>query len=309
MDFITVPALSVFVLPTLSAYSSRLNLLFFYMSWTTLVLSLPALRIEMMGTLVARLVFWIIPSCTFFLFDALVPNLAVNLKEGGEGALPSGSRRHRASRHIFFVPGVCLANFVLSFGCQWLFEQGLEYIKFRPAVQVTIAVPLPWHIATHLFLGFLFREILSYSVHRWLLHSRQPALAWIVKQHNSWFHALRGALPLTAHYDHPLAYLLHTFLPMYIPVYYLRFHAITFFIYTVLISIEETFTYSGYSIIPFSILQGTASRVNMHLSDSRRYFGRLGLVDFFLGTGALLGGLAGLGGGGGGGDDDRGRRR
>ncbi|KAL2818278.1 hypothetical protein BJX63DRAFT_429213 [Aspergillus granulosus] len=308
MDFITVPFLSIFVLPSLSAYSSSLNLLFFYMSWTTLVLSVSALRIEMIGTLVARLLFWVIPSCIFFLFDALAPSVAFNLKGGGEDGLPSGSKRHRASGHIIQIPGICLANFLLSIICQLLFEHTLvRYLNFRPAVQATIAIPLPWHIASHLFFGFLLREILSYNVHRWILHSPHRALAWVVKQHGQWFHGLRGTLPLTAHYDHPVPYILHNFLPMYLPVYCFRFHAITFIIYTIIISVEETFTYSGYSIIPTPILQGTASRVNMHLSsDGKRYFGRFGLVDFVMGTGALFGGLAGLGGSG---DDDRGRRR
>ncbi|KAL3449590.1 hypothetical protein BJX65DRAFT_294624 [Aspergillus insuetus] len=305
MDFLTVPLLSVFVLPTLSAYSSRLNLLFFYMSWTTLVMSLSDVRIELVGTLMARLIFWIIPSCIFFLFDSLAPNTAANLKEGGEAGLPSGSRRHRASAYIFQVPGMCLANFVLSFLLQLAWEKTMIYLRFRPAVQVTIAVPMPWDIANHLFWGFLLREILSYSVHRFVLHSNQPGLDVIANSHDNWFHSLRSPLPLTAHFDHPVPYVLHNFLPMYIPVHFFRFHMVTYLIYIVIISIEETFTYSGYSILPISMLQGAASRVSGHLSsDGRKYFGRIGLADLVMGTGEFLGGLVG----GRGVEDDRRRR-
>jgi hypothetical protein len=101
-------------------------------------------------------------------------------------------------------------------------------------------------------------------------------------------------------------YILHNFLPMYIPVHFFRFHMVTYLIYIVIISIEETFTYSGYSILPISMLQGAASRVNGHLSsDGRKYFGRIGLADLVMGTGEFLGGLVG----GRGVEDDRRRRR
>ncbi|KAL3463311.1 hypothetical protein BJX64DRAFT_257515 [Aspergillus heterothallicus] len=160
MDFLTVPILSVFVMPILSEYSSRLNLLFFYMSWTTLVVSLRASRIEMLSTLITRIVCWIIPSCIFFIFDALAPGVAVKLKEGGESGLPSGSKKHRAiSRYIWKIPGVCLLNFVGTYLLQWVIELMFDKFTFQRVVQVKIAVPLPWHIATDVILGLMLREV------------------------------------------------------------------------------------------------------------------------------------------------------
>ncbi|KAI9373060.1 hypothetical protein BJX61DRAFT_533460 [Aspergillus egyptiacus] len=289
MDFLTIPFISVFVLPTLSSYSTRINVLFFYMTWTTLVLAHDALRVELFGTLAARLVFYVLPSLLFYIFDSAAPGTAVIFKERGEAGLPSGNKRRSPSLSDLRIAAWSIANLALSIAVQI----GLEALlmktpRLRPAVKTTIRVPMPWIIAKDVLLGFLVREVLVYTIHRTIIHSSQPLLRPITTLHRKWHHSLRAPFPLTAHYDHPLTYLIVVFIPMYVPVFLFHFHMTTFLVYTVLISIEETFTFSGYYILP-SMLGGIARRMELHLANGgKSYFGRWGFIDLIAGSGRYI---------------------
>ncbi|KAL5002704.1 hypothetical protein BDV10DRAFT_191473 [Aspergillus recurvatus] len=295
MDFLTI----FFVLPTVSDYSTRINVLFFYMTWTTLVMSHNALRLELWGTLLVRLMFFFLPSIVFFIFDTAAPGTAVSFKERGEAGLPTGSKRTKPTLKEVKIAGWAVANFALSFTLQMMLEGLLiKTPGLRPAIQTSLSIPMPWKITTQLFWGFLAREILSYAIHRFILHSKLQVFAYIVKCHKSWYHSLRTPFPLTAHYDHPAAYLLSTFLPMYLPALFLRFHMITFVVYIAIISLEETFVFSGYYVMPSFLLVAAARRVEGHLAaDGRSYFGRWGIVDILGGTGGYGDNAAGGGGG------------
>lgn len=65
-----------------------------------------------------------------------------------------------------------------------------------------------------------------------------------------------------------------------------RFHMLTYTLYLTLISIEETFAYSGYTIMPTSFfLGGIARRTDMHLlGDAEGNFGPWGVLDWICGT-------------------------
>ena len=91
---------------------------------------------------------------------------------------------------------------------------------------------------------------------------------------------------MSATYDHPAAYFVRTFLPMYLPAVLFRFHLLTYMVYTAFISIEETFAYSGYSTVPTNfILGGIARRTENHvLCGGEGNFGPWGLVDWLTGT-------------------------
>ena len=80
--------------------------------------------------------------------------------------------------------------------------------------------------------------------------------------------------------------LLTRFLPAYLPAVLFRFHLLTYHLYIALISIEETFAYSGYSVLPSSfILSGIARRTDAHLlSKGKGNFGPYGLMDWICGT-------------------------
>src|SRR5438552_12155706 len=60
--------------------ASSLNLFFFYLTWATLVLSQPPLRLELVGSFVIRIIFYWIPTFLFTVFDGLMPGLSNDLK-------------------------------------------------------------------------------------------------------------------------------------------------------------------------------------------------------------------------------------
>ena len=104
--------------------------------------------------------------------------------------------------------------------------------------------------------------------------------------HASWQHTVPAPFSLVAHYDHPIAYLVHVFLPTYLPTVLLRFHLLTYLLYLAVVSLEETLAYSGYNILPSAfILGGIARRQEKHLmGGGHGNYGCFGLVDIAVGT-------------------------
>ncbi|KAL4905986.1 hypothetical protein BDW74DRAFT_177677 [Aspergillus multicolor] len=257
MDFLIV----LVVLPLVSYYSTRLNVLIFNIAWATLYTAHTALWLEIWGTLLVRLVFYFLPSIIFFIFDVAAPGVAVWCKEYGEAGLPTGSKRSWPKKKEAIIVGCAVGNFALGLVVQYFLERFLTR-TWRPAVTATLVVPSLWTLTRQLFFGFVLREALTYAIHRWVLHSKESVCASLVKLHKSWYHDLRTTFPLTAHYDHPPIYMLSIWLPMYLPVLLLRFHTVTFLLYTLLISLEEVFVFCGYCVAEFPfIYSGAPCRV------------------------------------------------
>ncbi|BCR86225.1 sterol desaturase family protein [Aspergillus chevalieri] len=285
MDAIlSLPVLSVFLIPTLSSYSTSLNLVFFYMTWSTLVLSHPPLRVELFGTIIVRLIFYVIPSLLFFLFDILTPSAAVVVKAQGDAGLPSGSRRGKIRLKEIKIAGWAILN--LAFGIA--LQGGIELIRTKifvlpSSLKVSMKLPMPGEMLKDMVCATLGREVLAYIIHRYVLHRGNNIAA---QQHQSWYHSLHAPFPLTAHYDHPLAYLLVNFIPTYLPAMLLRFHMLTYVAYLTIVSIEETFAFSGYTVMPTSFfLGGIARRTDIHLlSGAEGNFGPWGIMDWICGT-------------------------
>ena len=124
---------------------------------------------------------------------------------------------------------------------------------------------------------------MTYVFHRYGLHSEQSPLT---KTHANWQHTVPAPFSLVAHYDHPIAYLIHVFLPTYLPAVIFRFHLLTYLLYLAVVSLEETFAYSGYNVLPSAfVLGGIARRQEKHLrGGGNGNYGCLGLVDFAMGT-------------------------
>ncbi|KAL9101901.1 MAG: hypothetical protein Q9163_002896 [Psora crenata] len=156
-------------------------------------------------------------------------------------------------------------------------------LRVRSALRIATVLPMPWSIAKELLLGLVLREILTYALHRYVLHG--PGLR-LAKWHKRWQHSMTAPFSFVAHYDHPLAYLVHVFLPMYIPAVLLRMHLLTYQIYLAIVSLEETFSHSGYNILPTAfILGGIARRHERHLmGNGEGNFGCFGLSDFVMRT-------------------------
>ncbi|KAL8767024.1 MAG: hypothetical protein Q9194_006112, partial [Teloschistes cf. exilis] len=281
---LSVPALSFLIIPTFSSYSTSLNLLFFYVTWSTLILSNSPLKIEILGTLGIRVLFYLLPALGFLAFDAATPNLAVSLKEHGETALPMGEEQGGPKGRWWKVALISTANVLLGVamqsGVELLFTRILH---IRSALKVTTTLPMPWAIAIDLIRGLFLREILSYVLHRYALHHPDSPLT---EYHMNWQHTITAPFAFVANYDHPLAYFVRVFLPTYLPALLFRFHLLTYHMYLAVVSLEETFAYSGYNVLPSGlILGGIARRQERHLmGEGKGNYSCLGIMDFVVGT-------------------------
>ncbi|KAL8839417.1 MAG: hypothetical protein Q9170_001757 [Blastenia crenularia] len=281
---LSIPALSFLLIPTFSSYSTSLNLLFFYVTWSTLILSNSPLKVEVLGTLSIRVLFYLLPALGFLAFDGAAPNLAVKVKEQGETALPMGDEQGGPKGRWWKVALVSTANVLLGVAIQ----SGVELfftkvLHIRSALRISTSLPMPWAIAIDLIRGLFLREILSYALHRYALHHPDSPLT---DYHMNWQHTISAPYSFVANYDHPLAYIVHVFLPTYLPALLFRFHLLTYHMYLAIVSLEETFAYSGYNILPSGlILGGIARRQERHLmGEGKGNYGCFGIVDFVAGT-------------------------
>ncbi|KAF2964712.1 hypothetical protein GQX73_g8869 [Xylaria multiplex] len=279
MDVIlSLPIVSYFAAPMLTSWSTSLNLLFFYMTWTTLVLSHSPLKIELVGTLAVRIVFWLVPSLFFLLFDTLVPSLAESIKLYGSASIP---RRNASSlaRQVLLA----IINLALFTALQAAISVFATSLLHRPLFKTSTTLPLPWQIVKHIATLYTAREVLTYYLHRHILHSRGP----VARLHVQYAHTCKAAAPyaLMLYADHPLPLMFNRLLPIYLPSLVVRPHLLTYFLFMLLTTIEETLSMSGYSIIPGIIMGGITRRTAAHYaSRARGNYGAWGLLDWIHGT-------------------------
>lgn len=281
--FIGLPFISLLFIPVTGSYTTTLNLVFFYITWSTLVYAHPPLRVELISTLAVRTICYLIPSLFFLGFDTILPSAAVGAKTHRNAALPFRNASRNKTLRLLRILAWSILNILLSIVLQVTFEFVLtRVLMFRSALRVTTELPFPLTMLKHIVLGLFFREILTYTIHRYTLHESKNVPA---KLHRQWYHEIDCPFPLSASYDHPLPYLLHRFLPMYIPAALFRFHLLTYILYLSIVSLEESYAYSGYSTVPTYILGGIARRTDDHATEKGKgNYGCFGLVDWVMGT-------------------------
>ena len=156
---LSLPFLSLLFLPTYFSTGTSLNLLFFYLTWSTLILSHSLLKVEFILTLAVRVVFFLLPAVVFLAFDTLVPSIATHVKYQGHAGLPLRNRRGE-SRRLAWVVLLSFVNVVLGVGAQCAMEYlFIDVLKIRSALKVTTTLPLPWAIGKDLVKGFATREV------------------------------------------------------------------------------------------------------------------------------------------------------
>jgi hypothetical protein len=164
---LSIPVVSYLLMPSLGTYSASLNLLFFYMTWSTLLLTQPPLKVEILGTLGVRLLFFIAPSALFLLCDTLIPSLVVGIKTQGASALPTRTggvartRRGDGRPQWYQVIALSLFNICLGIAIQAAVEfLFTDVLQIRSALKVTNTLPMPWSIARDIARSLLLREVL-----------------------------------------------------------------------------------------------------------------------------------------------------
>jgi hypothetical protein len=279
-----LPLLSFLALPVFGGTSTSFSLLFVYLTWSSLVFAHDPLSLEIYGTLAVRALFFLLPAIAFLAFDCGTPSLSKNVKAYGEKNLPSRLGSERLPK----IATVAIFNVLLSVALQAASEVLFtEVFHLRSILKVTSFVPLPWSIAKDVVKGLALRGVLHYYIHRYVLHSYEsPLKTW----HLQWQHSVQLPFSLAAVYDHPVCYLLVNWLPDFLPAYLFRFHVLTWHIFVAITSLETLFIYSGYAVLPSSIvLAGMARRTDAHFLTAASgkkpcNFGHWGILDFILGT-------------------------
>ncbi|KAK3379079.1 sterol desaturase family [Lasiosphaeria ovina] len=293
MDLLlSLPIASYFFTTSLTSWSTSLNLLFFYMTWSTLVLSHSALKIELMGTAALRIVLWLVPSLVFLLFDTLLPSLAESIKYRGASALPP-----RDASSVARLLGLAAVNLALEAAVEAGASLGVAALLQIPAVfRTSSTLPLPWQIAKHVALLFAAREVLTYYIHRHVLHGQPLSLTKvggggggrIATMHDRCAHAHATPFSLLLMADHPLPFLLHRFVPLYVPALVVSLgglHILTYLLFVGLCTAEETLAMSGYTAVPGIIIGGIARRNALHYArPGAGNFGCWGVLDWVHGT-------------------------
>lgn len=271
----------------MTSWSTSLNLLFFYMTWTTLVLSHSPLRIELVGMLAIRVALFLVPSLVSLLFDTLIPSLAESIKFEGVSSLPP-----RDASQLARTLGLVLVNLALETSVQAGVSTSYTLLTKSPLLQTSTTLPLPWAIIKHVGAMLAAREVLTYLIHRHVLHNRKDG-GRVARWHGTYGAHARsgGAAPysLLLCADHPVSFLLHRFVPLYLPALVLRPHLLTFLLVAALATAEETLAMSGYSVVPGILMGGIARRTAVHCCCSggarqQGNFGAWGLLDWMCGT-------------------------
>ncbi|KAF2708804.1 hypothetical protein K504DRAFT_407960 [Pleomassaria siparia CBS 279.74] len=273
----------------LSSWSTSLNLVFFSLTWTTIAMTYSPLQLEFFGPLFLRTLLYLLPSAAFLLFDLGVPSLSVEIKAQGEMGLPA--RQRGGAAKVRRVVGWSVFNVMLAVviqaGVEWLTTDVLRMrslLLIKGSTWSFNHLPNPWTLAKHAILGLVSRNILQYYIHKHILHS--PTGGTFARLHQSWHHSVYVPYSFVASYDHPACYLLYRFLPLYLPAIAFRFHIMTYLLLLALFSLEDVFTYSGYTVLPSTImLRGMARRIDAHMmSQGKGNFGPLGVLDWVNGT-------------------------
>jgi len=279
-----LPFLSILALPVFGGKSTSLSLVFVYLTWSSLVFAHDPLSLEIYGTLAARILFFLLPAFAFLAFDCGTPSLSKNVKAYGEKNLPSRLGNGR----LLKIASIGVANVLLSVALQAVLEMLFtDVFHLRSILKVTSFVPLPWSIAKDVVKGLALRGVLHYYIHRYLLHTYEtPLKTW----HLKWQHSVQLPFSLAAAYDHPVCHLLVNWLPDFLPAYLFRFHVLTWHIFVAVTSLETLLIYSGYAVLPSSIvLAGMARRTDAHFvtAAAKREpcnFGHWGILDLLMGT-------------------------
>ncbi|KAL7801139.1 hypothetical protein V8C43DRAFT_273383 [Trichoderma afarasin] len=280
MDLLlSVPIFSYLLGPALTSWSTSLNLLFFYMTWSTLVLSQPPIVVHMVGILAIRIVFFLIPSLATLFFDVSLPSLAEGIKHGGRSALPP-----RDAKSLSKLIGLVLLNLAILTATETVISFAFILFLNHPVFKTTTTLPLPWQIFKHVLILLSARETLLYTIHRFILHGK--SYRWLSQRHKNYAHAKAGApfsLRLLA--DHPAPLLFYRFIPLFLPALIIRPHILTYFFVFTICTAEETLAMSGYTIVPGIIMGGIVQRTAIHYAGKgTSNYGSWGMLDWINGT-------------------------
>jgi len=158
--------ISMSALPLLFSYNSwgtSLNLLFFYITWSTLLLSHPPIKLELIGTAIVRVLFYWLPTLLFLFFDMAIPSLARSIKLQGVRGLGQG-RGGAKAMHRLKVVAWAMVNMLLGIAVQGAIEYLFtEILGRKSALRIARVLPMPGELLWGVLRGVLLREVRQLS--------------------------------------------------------------------------------------------------------------------------------------------------
>jgi hypothetical protein len=164
-----------------------------------LVLSHSPLKVEVVGTMVIRIMLFIVPSFLALVFDSILPSLSVAFKTQGERALPGRKKGAWVSPRAkppqwYKVIGLSFFNICLGVAIQAGVELFFtEVLHIRSALRITTTLPMPWALAKDVATGLVLREVLLPSLSPVTISRAEKPKMLYLRTRDLWAHMMISA--------------------------------------------------------------------------------------------------------------------
>ncbi|KAJ5426201.1 hypothetical protein N7465_001271 [Penicillium sp. CMV-2018d] len=238
-------------------------------SWAHIVTNYSPQKIEFVGTLLAQvLTFWL-PSICYMLLEVISPSFSQRHKIQ---PAPKQPTRREIARCFLVV----VQNQIISSILHLTLLSAASHAGLKSTYRIETSLPGPVEIFRDVFLSLLMREALFYYSHR-ILHI--PSLyIRIHKKH----HRFTAPIALAAQFAHPIEHIFANTLPITLPPQLLGSHIVTFWVFLAYELVNTATVHSGYDFFCHK-----ARAHDLHHEKFNLNYGSLGLLDWVHGTNQL----------------------
>lgn len=238
-------------------------------SWAHIVTNYSPQKIEFVGTLLAQVFTFWLPSICYMLLEVVAPSFSQRHK-----IQPAPKQPTR--REIARCFTVVVQNQIISSILHLTLLSAASHAGLNSTYRIETSLPGPVEILRDVFLSLLMREALFYYGHR-ILHI--PTLyIRIHKKH----HRFTAPIALAAQFAHPIEHIFANTLPISLPPQLLGSHVVTFWVFLAYELVNTATVHSGYD---FFCCKARAH--DLHHEKFNLNYGSLGLLDWVHGTDQL----------------------
>lgn len=238
-------------------------------SWAHIVANYSPQRIEFVGTFLAQvLTFWL-PSISYMLLEVIAPSFSQRHKIQ---PAPKQPTRREIARCFLVV----VQNQIISSILHLTLLSAASYAGLKSTYRIETSLPGPVEIFRDVFLSLLMREALFYYSHR-ILHIPTFYIP-IHKKH----HRFTAPIALAAQFAHPIEHIFANTLPISLPPQLLGSHIVTFWVFLAYELVNTATVHNGYDFFCHK-----ARAHDLHHEKFNLNYGSLGLLDWVHGTDQL----------------------